>query len=59
MKNKDIESKLSQDERLMVDFIRRCLEIDPAKRITCDEAIRHEWFKELLIETEREIEERI
>lgn len=43
----------------MVDFIRRCLQIDPTKRITCDEAIRHEWFKPLLIQTESEIEERI
>jgi serine/threonine protein kinase len=43
----------------MVDFIKRCLEIDPSKRITCDEAIRHEWFKELLIMTEREIDERL
>lgn len=49
MKFKEIEAKLSNDERLMVDFIRRCLQIDPTKRITCEEAIRHDWFKELLI----------
>lgn len=28
------------------DFIRRCLEIDPAKRIKACEMLSHEWFKE-------------
>jgi serine/threonine protein kinase len=56
MKNAEIHDQLSEDERHMVDFIKRCLQIDPTKRLTCDEAIRHEWFKPLLIQTEKEIE---
>lgn len=47
---------LSRDEQLMVDFIRQCLQIDPTSRIQCEEALRHDWFKDLLIETEREID---
>ena len=27
--------------------------------MTCDEAIRHDWFKDLLIQTEKDIENRI
>jgi serine/threonine protein kinase len=59
MKAKEINDKLSTEEKLMVDFVRRCLEIDPTKRMTCDEAIRHAWFKELLIKTEKEIDDKI
>lgn len=43
----------------MVDFIKKCLQIDPSQRMTCEEAIRHDWFKDLLIETEKEIEQKI
>jgi serine/threonine protein kinase len=35
MKNTEIHEKLSSQEKLMVDFIKRCLQIDPTKRITC------------------------
>ena len=45
----DIILKLNDEERAMVDFIKRCIEIDPRKRMTCEEALRHTWFKELLI----------
>ena len=41
----------------MTDFIKHCLQIDPTQRMTCEEAIRHEWFKDLLKETEAEINE--
>lgn len=44
---------------MMVDFLKKCLQIDPSKRITCEEAIRHEWFKELLIDTEQDIEDKL
>lgn len=40
----------------MLDFIKKCLQIDPKKRMTCEEAIRHDWFKDLLMESERELE---
>ena len=43
---------LDDNEKNMVDFIRRCLEVDPAKRMTCEEALRHDWFKDMLITTE-------
>ena len=56
-KLKKLEGELSQDEKNMVDFIRRCIEIDPKRRLTCEEAIRHDWFKDLLVQREREISE--
>lgn len=59
MRNNEIHDKLNNDERQMVDFIKRCLQIDPNQRLTCEEAIRHDWFKDLLIETEKDIEKRI
>ncbi|XP_068988430.1 probable serine/threonine-protein kinase dyrk2 isoform X2 [Bombus flavifrons] len=31
-------------DTLFVDFVRRCLEWDPQKRMTPDEAMRHEWL---------------
>lgn len=42
----------------MLDFIKRCLIIDPTKRMTCEEALRHDWFKDLIILSEKEIEGR-
>lgn len=59
LKNNEIFDKLTDDEKKMVDFIKRCLQIDPTKRITCEEAIRHDWFKDLLIATEKDIEHRL
>ena len=29
------------------DLVKRCLEVDPAKRITAAEALDHEWFSDL------------
>jgi serine/threonine protein kinase len=39
----------------MVDFIKKCLCFDPLKRMNCEEALRHDWFKDLLIKKENEI----
>ena len=50
---------MSSDEINMMDFIKRCLSIDPNRRLTCDEAMRHDWFKDLLIYREKEIEQNI
>lgn len=27
-----------------MDFIRQCLEVDPAERLTVDDALQHPWF---------------
>lgn len=47
------ENSLSPEERSMLDFIKHCLNIDPNKRMTCEEAIRHDWFKDLSIKKEK------
>jgi serine/threonine protein kinase len=44
---------LTPDENSFMDFVKRCLELDPEKRISCDEALRHEWFHPLLAELEK------
>lgn len=33
---------------LLIDFLRRCLEINPDERITAPEAIRHGWLRRRL-----------
>jgi serine/threonine protein kinase len=57
--NAEIENSLSTEEKQMLDFIKKCLQFDPKKRMTCEEALRHDWFKDLLMESEREIEFRL
>ena len=32
-------------DALLVDFLRRCLEVNPEDRITAPEAIRHDWLR--------------
>jgi serine/threonine protein kinase len=52
----EIEKLLSPEEKSFLDLVRRCLEIDPYKRISCEEAIRHDFFKEDLIREEELME---
>jgi len=32
-------------DTLLIDFLRRCLEVNPDDRITAPEAIRHDWLR--------------
>jgi len=41
----------SDDDEEFIDFIERCLEIDPAERITPEEALRHPWIKRNTIQS--------
>jgi serine/threonine protein kinase len=59
VKNHELHALLSKDEQLMVDFIKQCLAIDPKLRLQAEEALRHDWFRELLIQTEREIDSKL
>lgn len=43
---KELGAALKTNDALFVDFIRGCLEWDPAARLTPDEAIQHEWIQE-------------
>jgi cell division control protein 7 len=43
---------LSKDEREAVVFLERCLECDPQKRITAEEALRHPFITAAGIEEE-------
>ena len=36
----------SEDENLFVDFVRTLLDLDPAKRVTASEALKHPWLKD-------------
>ncbi|KAH7327736.1 kinase-like domain-containing protein [Stachybotrys elegans] len=39
------EKPLTPEERLAVQFLERCLELDPSKRITAEEAMNHEFLR--------------
>ena len=34
-------------DKLFLDFVRRCLELDPKKRWSASQALQHEWIKSL------------
>jgi len=46
--SKSIEKVLKCDDPVFIDFIQKCLEWDPRRRMTPDEALRHEWIFEVL-----------
>mmetsp|Transcript_7570 Transcript_7570/g.12748 ORF Transcript_7570/g.12748 Transcript_7570/m.12748 type:complete len:486 (+) Transcript_7570:2338-3795(+) len=35
---------LSEEEELFLDFVRQMLHLDPARRLTADQALRHPWL---------------
>jgi serine/threonine protein kinase len=37
--------KLSKEDRLFVDFVRYMLHLDPTKRPSATEAMKHPWFE--------------
>jgi len=40
------EKHLPADEQLAVKFLGGCLELDPSKRISAEDALRHEFLSE-------------
>lgn len=38
------KNPFSDDERIALDFLARCMELDPSKRIDADEALEHEFL---------------
>lgn len=40
------ENPLTDDEKMAVGFLSRCLELDPNKRISAEEALDHEFLRE-------------
>ena len=45
-RNKKDGSGLSGDELEAIEFMKCCLELDPSKRITADEALEHSFLSE-------------
>jgi len=43
---KVMEDVLECQDASFVNFVERCLEWDPEKRLTPDDAIRHQWILE-------------
>ncbi|XP_054282230.1 dual specificity tyrosine-phosphorylation-regulated kinase 4-like isoform X2 [Macrosteles quadrilineatus] len=43
--SKDIATAIRCNDKLFVDFITQCLNWDAKKRMTPDDALRHEWLK--------------
>lgn len=44
--SKELSAVLKTTDALFLDFIKRCLTWDPAKRMTPDEGLQHEWILE-------------
>lgn len=42
-----VEAPLTDEEKLAVRFLERCLELDPNKRISAKDALEHEFLKEV------------
>jgi cell division control protein 7 len=38
------EKPLTPDEKLAVRFLERCMELDPSRRITAEQALEHEFL---------------
>ena len=39
LSDEEVLNRVSQDERLMIDFIDNCLQLRPEERITCENAL--------------------
>ncbi|KAJ1299633.1 hypothetical protein OPQ81_011983 [Rhizoctonia solani] len=46
------DEPLTNEERLAIDFLNRCMELDPSRRISADEALEHEF---LALAVERDV----
>lgn len=44
---KDLNSSLKSNDPLFIDFIQRCFEWDPSKRMNPDEALQHSWLSDV------------
>lgn len=44
--SKKLEDAVPCQDKLFLEFIRRCIELDPSKRFTASEAIQHPWIRE-------------
>lgn len=43
---KSLQQVLKCNDQLFVDFVTRCLDWDPEKRMTPDEGLHHDWILE-------------
>jgi cell division control protein 7 len=41
----ETKDKLSDDEKLAIQFLSRCMELDPSRRISAEEALQHEFLR--------------
>ncbi|KAK0625170.1 kinase-like domain-containing protein [Bombardia bombarda] len=41
----DTGETLSDDEKVAIDFLNRCMELDPSQRISAEEALEHEFLR--------------
>ncbi|KAK3898674.1 kinase-like domain-containing protein [Staphylotrichum tortipilum] len=44
-RNEQQKDQLSEDEKLAIEFLGRCLELDPSRRISAEEALQHEFLR--------------
>ncbi|KAK4097047.1 kinase-like protein [Parathielavia hyrcaniae] len=51
---RETKDKLAEDEALATQFLKRCMELDPSRRISAEEALQHE-FMQLDVEEAEEV----
>ncbi|XP_050408114.1 dual specificity tyrosine-phosphorylation-regulated kinase 4 [Patella vulgata] len=47
--SRELHQAIKTSDATFLDFIKKCLEWDPAMRMTPDEALQHDWIKEALV----------
>merc|ERR1719422_2765739 len=47
--SRELPQAIKTSDANFLDFVRRCLEWDPAHRMTPEEALQHDWIKEALV----------
>jgi len=52
-----LAQKVGKMSREGIEFLKVCLQIDPSKRLTCSELLRHKYFDGLIEEFQKELDE--
>lgn len=53
--SKDLSQAIKTNDTNFLDFIRRCLEWDPGRRMSPDDACQHPWIREALVHRSKNV----
>lgn len=46
----NMRSRIKNDNKVFIDFLSKCLKLDPSQRISASEALRHPFITETIVE---------